>query len=499
MTTQHDTRVKPLVVSIVSGKGGVGKTSFALALAHELSAAGNSVLLLDADLYNRGLLGLMKDYERRERCSSAVLDALVSEPADTDRSCSLIWIHDNLKALDIPPLASGELSSLESQTVDQMKSRLENLIAETVRRVKFDVIVIDCHGGRDVLSFASASVSDHVIVVSVPEINTFFGTLNLLKDLEQEGIVSDGKNAERANAPKFHMVFNMAQRGFRRRMLSHWYRRFFSRYFIDDDYLSVIAFDIRVSIATARRPFPTRRLHYSSMAEKVRCIVSDVFANDERVKIAREAIWVQRVMGPFIRARRPVLFVLINDRVALQAFMIGLGLLFGAVVALAALFGESWALEAKLNDVLLGMAVAQAVVSGMLFWTVFTFVAHSMIDHDTVVSGELTGADRMNWERIAIGVGGILLGLLVYTVFESAAHTIRGVTFISVSGISSSDMSNIVGHSILVIARVTLAVFVLVFVWRSVRNAYFRPFSGETIYRLIVLTTMGGLIAWELA
>ena len=185
---------------------------------------------------------------------------------------------------------------------------------------------------------------------------------------------------------------------------------FFSRYFIDDDYLSVIAFDIRVSIATARRPFPTRRLHYSSMAEKVRCIVSDVFANDERVKIAREAIWVQRVMGPFIRARRPVLFVLINDRVALQALLIGLGLLFGAVVALAALFGESWALKENLNDVLLGMAVAQAVVSGMFFWTVFTFVAHSMIDHDTVVSGELTGADRVNWERIAIGVGGILLG-----------------------------------------------------------------------------------------
>ena len=42
-------------VSIVSGKGGVGKTAIALSLASELAVAGNEVVLIDFDLSNRGL------------------------------------------------------------------------------------------------------------------------------------------------------------------------------------------------------------------------------------------------------------------------------------------------------------------------------------------------------------------------------------------------------------------------------------------------------------
>ena len=50
---------KPLIISFVSGKGGVGKTMLAVAFARELSL-GSRTLLIDLDFFNRGLTGLMR-------------------------------------------------------------------------------------------------------------------------------------------------------------------------------------------------------------------------------------------------------------------------------------------------------------------------------------------------------------------------------------------------------------------------------------------------------
>src|SRR5437763_3772597 len=49
---------KPLVISLVSGKGGVGKTMLAVACAKELSL-NNRTLIIDLDFFNRGLTGLL--------------------------------------------------------------------------------------------------------------------------------------------------------------------------------------------------------------------------------------------------------------------------------------------------------------------------------------------------------------------------------------------------------------------------------------------------------
>ena len=306
----HDNQVEqPVIISIMSGKGGVGKTSFALALANELSAAGNKVLLLDADFSNRGLSELMRDYEQRAECPVNLLNELLLEKSPSRPNCSFVYIQENLVALLIPPLDSEQLGFLEARPVSEMKKAISQLVMLTVRQMQFDTIVVDCHGGRDVVSFGVAGISDHVIVINVPEISTFFGTLNLLADLEKEQIASTKRERSEFDTPKLHMVFNMAQRGFRRRMLSYWYRRYFSKYFSGQEFLSIIAFDPRISIATATKQLPTRRLHYSSMSEKMRCIVVELFVGDDRVKLTSEAVWVANLMGPLVRGRRPLLFI----------------------------------------------------------------------------------------------------------------------------------------------------------------------------------------------
>lgn len=48
-----------LLISIVSGKGGVGKTMLAVAVARELSTNVRT-LIVDLDFFNRGLTGLMR-------------------------------------------------------------------------------------------------------------------------------------------------------------------------------------------------------------------------------------------------------------------------------------------------------------------------------------------------------------------------------------------------------------------------------------------------------
>ena len=55
----------PLVVSVTSGKGGVGKTNISANLAYALAKAGRRVLLLDADLGLANIdvvLGLTPEY-----------------------------------------------------------------------------------------------------------------------------------------------------------------------------------------------------------------------------------------------------------------------------------------------------------------------------------------------------------------------------------------------------------------------------------------------------
>jgi len=58
---------KPSIISVVSGKGGVGKTMLSVAIANEL-AAGRRTLLLDLDFFNRGLTGLFASSKLRTQC-----------------------------------------------------------------------------------------------------------------------------------------------------------------------------------------------------------------------------------------------------------------------------------------------------------------------------------------------------------------------------------------------------------------------------------------------
>ncbi|MDY6913221.1 MAG: MinD/ParA family protein [Planctomycetota bacterium] len=159
-------------VSVVSGKGGVGKSNISLNLSILLSAAGNRVALVDADF------GL------------ANLDVLV----DTDVSANLSHVIAGVRRLDeivvdLPsgvqfvPGASG-LAKLAHLSEFQRAKLLEEL---TALEANNEIIVIDCGAGigPSVMHFAAAA--DIVLVVTTPEPTAITDGYAMVKVLAQQG------------------------------------------------------------------------------------------------------------------------------------------------------------------------------------------------------------------------------------------------------------------------------------------------------------------------
>ena len=141
-------------IAIASGKGGVGKSNLALNLSILLSAAGQRVALIDADM---GLanLDVLLDVEVRGNLSHVISGA---------RSLQDVIVHLP-SGVQLVPGASGlaRLAHLNEFQRTHLLREMMQLEADN------DVIMIDCGAGigPDVTHFATAA--DSVIVVTAPE------------------------------------------------------------------------------------------------------------------------------------------------------------------------------------------------------------------------------------------------------------------------------------------------------------------------------------------
>lgn len=156
------------VITVTSGKGGVGKTNVVANLAVALSRAGKEVLVLDADLGLGNvdvLLGLVPRYtlEHVLAGSHHLSDIVISGPA----------------GIQVLPASSGlpQLTSLSDAQQLLLQSELEE-VAKTV-----DVLLIDTGAGisPNVTYFASAA-QETVVVIS-PEPTSLTDAYALIKVL----------------------------------------------------------------------------------------------------------------------------------------------------------------------------------------------------------------------------------------------------------------------------------------------------------------------------
>lgn len=168
VTNTHKREHHPKIITITSGKGGVGKTNIVANLGYALCRFGKKVLIFDADLGLGNLdvlLGLAPQYnlshviEGRKQLKEVVVDG-----------------PGRLKIL---PAASGiqEMTSLSDRDRHVMFSQLSEYITD------FDIMLIDTAAGisSNVLYFNIHA--DEIIVVATPEPTSITDAYALMKVL----------------------------------------------------------------------------------------------------------------------------------------------------------------------------------------------------------------------------------------------------------------------------------------------------------------------------
>jgi chromosome partitioning protein len=174
-----DGNKKPYLISIANEKGGVGKTTTALAIGTLLAQRGYKVLLFDLD--PQGNLTLSLGYKPHEMpapdlglATSGTLfakDSFSTETENLDLIFARALIVDDDYQMRV---TTGESANLLSQDLMLLK------------RLPYDYVVIDCPPSMGKIALNSLLVSDLLIIPSQAE---FFSAFALKEMMEMIGVV----------------------------------------------------------------------------------------------------------------------------------------------------------------------------------------------------------------------------------------------------------------------------------------------------------------------
>lgn len=139
------------IITVASGKGGVGKSTFCANVAISLAKQKKKVLLIDGDAGLRSLdLLLSVD-------SMVVYDWLDIIENRCDHNKARLYFNDNVQLLPAP------LTYPDSLTREMFSDMLKNF------REEYDYIIIDAPAGTGELPLLYAECSDQIIVVATPD------------------------------------------------------------------------------------------------------------------------------------------------------------------------------------------------------------------------------------------------------------------------------------------------------------------------------------------
>ncbi len=171
------------VITVTSGKGGVGKTNFSVNIAIQFSKLNKKVVIIDADfgLANiEVLFGIMPKYSLADvlRGDKDIEDVLTDGPM----GIKFISGGSGLK----------ELSNVSERQLSYFINNFSYLDAIS------DIIIIDTGAGisRSVINFIKAS--DETIIVTTPEPTSITDAYSLIKTIRMESV----------KLPAFKMVVN---------------------------------------------------------------------------------------------------------------------------------------------------------------------------------------------------------------------------------------------------------------------------------------------------
>ena len=159
---------KSKIITITSGKGGVGKSNFVVNLAIALAKEGKKILLFDADIGMGNVDVLMGIYHKYN-----IMDVINGEVSIEN------GIIEGPHGIHLLPGGTG-INNIEDLTEEQR----EKFISEIDRIDGYDYILIDTGAGisRTVLAFIASS--DEAIFILTPEPTSLTDGYSLFKALK---------------------------------------------------------------------------------------------------------------------------------------------------------------------------------------------------------------------------------------------------------------------------------------------------------------------------
>jgi len=164
-------------ISSFNFKGGVGKTTIAVQLAHGLAKADYKVLLLDLDSQNNCslFLGISED-----DWNKTFFD-LIDYHKDIKVDECIIEARENLHLLP-----SSEYNFIER---DFHREPNLNIILEDaldgVESMNYDYLIIDCSPAKSIVNDAILYYTDHLVVTVKPEAGSIAGIKQIYKRLNR--------------------------------------------------------------------------------------------------------------------------------------------------------------------------------------------------------------------------------------------------------------------------------------------------------------------------
>ena len=182
------------IIGIISGKGGVGKTTTVANLGAALVEMGKNVLILDANVTTPNLslhLGIP--------FYPVTLHDVIKRKAPIEKA-----IYNHSSGLRVIP-ASLSASEIKDIDLDKFESILLGLLG------KADVIILDAAAGLGREAIAAIDACDEVIVVTNPEIPAVTDALKTIKICEEKGSKVLGVVVNRYKAHRYGMTLKDVQ------------------------------------------------------------------------------------------------------------------------------------------------------------------------------------------------------------------------------------------------------------------------------------------------